>query len=301
MTRFHLTPLVLLLLFVLLIPEVKAQQNFDAVQIETVEVRDNVYMLIGSGGNIGLVIGEDGAFIVDDQYAPLTEKINAAIAAVTEHSIEYVINTHWHGDHTGGNENMGEAGALIVAHDNVRKRMSTDQFMVAFDRTIPASPKAALPVITFAEDVTFHLNGEEIHAFHIRNAHTDGDAIIHFKNANAFHMGDTFFANRFPFIDLGSGGSIDGIISAANRVLSLADDDSKIIPGHGPLSSPDDLKKYRDMLMRVRAKVQQLVSQEKTLDEIKAANPTEGYEEWGTGFINAERFTEFIFNDLTSN
>ena len=290
-----------LLLSVILLTPVYAQQDFSDVQIETLQVRDNVYMLTGRGGNIGLIVGEDGAFIVDDQYAPLTQKISAAIAEVTDEPIEYVINTHWHGDHTGGNENMGNAGALIVAHDNVRERMSTDQFMAAFNNTVPASPAAALPVITFAEDVTFHLNGEEIHAFHVENAHTDGDAIIHFKNANAFHMGDTFFAGRFPFIDLGSGGSVDGMITAANRVLSLCDDDTKIIPGHGPLSTPDELKEYRNMLMKVRSNVLQLVRQDKTLDEVKAANPTEGYDDWGTGFINTDRFIEIVYNDLSGS
>ena len=294
--RYTLSAINLLFLFAL---PAFAQQNFDEVQIEATQVRDNVYMLVGSGGNIGLVVGEDGAFVVDDQFAPLTQKIQAAIAEITDEPIEYVVNTHWHGDHTGGNENLGKAGALIVAHDNVRKRMSTDQFMEAFDNTVPAAPKLALPVITFAEDVTFHLNGEAIHAFHIENAHTDGDAIIHFTNANAFHMGDTFFAGRFPFIDLGSDGSIDGVISAANRVLSLSDDDTKIIPGHGPLSTPADLKEYRNMLMKVRSNILQLVREDKTLDEVKAANPTEGYDEWGQGFMNTDTFIEIVYNDLS--
>lgn len=274
------------------------QRNFDDVKIKTTPVSDNVYMLVGSGGNIGVIVGEDGTFIIDDQFAPLTDKINAAIAEITDKPVGYVLNTHWHGDHTGGNENMGKAGALIVAHDNVRVRLEADQLKkLTEDYTQPA--EEALPVVTFAQDVTFHLNGEEIHAFHVDKAHTDGDAIIHFRNANAFHMGDTFFSGRFPYIDLGSGGGIDGIIAAANHVLMLSNDDTKIIPGHGPLSTPKELKTYRDMLMKLRSKIQLMVSEEKTLEEVQASNPTEGYEDWGTGFINSERIVDFIYTDLS--
>ncbi len=288
-----------LALLVLMTAPAFAQRNFDEVQIETVPVSDNVYMLIGSGGNIGVIVGEDGTFIIDDQFAPLTDKINAAIAEITDKPVGYVLNTHWHGDHTGGNENMGKAGALIVAHHNVRERMHADQLKKLAENNTPAA-EDALPVVTFARDVTFHLNGEEIHAFHVDKAHTDGDAIIHFRNANAFHMGDTFFAGRFPYIDLGSGGGVDGIIAAANHVLMLSNSDTKIIPGHGPLSTPDDLKTYRDMLMKLRSKIQLMVSEGKTIEEVQAANPTEGYEDWGTGFINNERIVQFIYNDLSS-
>ncbi len=287
-----------LLLLALVFPGLAtAQQNFDDVQIEATQVADNIYMLTGAGGNIGLIIGDDGAFIIDDQFAPLTEKITAAIAELTDQPVKFVINTHWHGDHTGGNENLGKAGALIVAHDNVRVRMHADQLEKAIADT---DASKALPVITFAEDVTFHLNGETINAFHVADAHTDGDVIIHFKNANTMHLGDTFFSGRFPYIDLNSGGSIDGMISSANQVLSLADDDTKIIPGHGPLSSPADLKTYRDMMMKVRAKVMLMVREDKTLEEIMASNPTEGYDGWGTGFINSERFITILYNDLSS-
>lgn len=276
---------------------VSAQQNFDNVEIEATEVADNIYMLTGSGGNIGVIIGADGTFIIDDQFAPLTEKITAAIAALTSNPVEFVINTHWHGDHTGGNENFGKAGALIVAHDNVRERMHADQLENAIADT---DASKALPVITFAEDVTFHLNGETIHAFHVQHAHTDGDVIIHFQNTNVMHLGDTFFSGRFPYIDLDSGGSIDGMITAANRVLSLADDDTKIIPGHGPLSTPEDLKTYRDMMMQIRARVMIMVRDDKTVEEIIASNPTEGYDDWGAGFINSERFINILYNDLSN-
>ena len=292
-TRF----LPILLVCVLSLPEFAlAQRNFDNVQVEATQVAGNVYMLTGSGGNIGVIIGEDGTFIIDDQFAPLTDKINDAIAELTDKPVKFVINTHWHGDHTGGNENFGKAGALIVAHDNVRVRMSARQLEEAVEN---AEAAKALPVVTFAEDVTFHLNGETIHAFHVQGAHTDGDVIIHFKDANVFHLGDTFFAGRFPYIDLDSGGTIDGMITSANKVLSLANDDSKIIPGHGPLSTPADLKDYRDVLMKIRAKVMMMVREDKTVEEVIAANPTEGYEDWGTGFINSERFIRILFNDLS--
>ncbi len=273
-----------------------AQRNFDAIEIESTQVADNIYMLTGSGGNIGVIIGEDGTFIIDDQFAPLTEKITAKIAELTDKPVKFVMNTHWHGDHTGGNENFGKAGALIVAHDNVRERMNARQLEEAIEN---ADASAALPVVTFAQDVTFHINGETVHAFHVKDAHTDGDAIIHFKNANVMHLGDTFFAGRFPYIDLDSGGTVDGMISSANRVLSLANDDTKIIPGHGPLSTPADLKKYRDVLMKIRAKVIIMVREDKTLEEVMAANPTEGYEDWGTGFINSERLITIMYNDLS--
>ncbi len=277
-----------------------AQQNFDTVQIETIPVSGNVYMLVGSGGNIGVSVGEDGPFMIDDQFAPLTDKIAAAVAAIADSPIRFVINTHWHGDHTGGNENLGNAGALIVAHDNVYRRMSTEQFRASVNSTTPPSPKAALPVITFAEDVTFHLNGDAIHAFHVAHAHTDGDAIIHFRDANVFHMGDTFFAGRFPYIDLDSGGTIDGVIAAVNRVLTLANDETKIIPGHGALSTPDDLRSYRDTLTRIRSMIMQMVAEGKTLEEVQAAEPLAEYEEWGSGFIDAERFVQIVYTDLSS-
>ena len=289
---------ILLVLSALIVPHSFGQQNFDNVQIEATLVSDNVYMLTGSGGNMGLIIGDDGAFLVDDQFAPLTEKIQATIATLTDKPVRFVINTHWHGDHTGGNENLGKAGALIVAHDNVYERMSTDQFMEAFDRTVPASPRAALPVITFGEDVSFHINGEHVYGFHIPEAHTDGDTIIQFKNANVIHMGDTFFAGRFPFIDTGSGGSIDGVITATHRVLALADDDTKIIPGHGPLATVEDLKEYRGFLTKLRSKIALMITEDKTLEEVQASNPTEGYEAWDGGFISSERIVEIVYNDL---
>jgi len=282
--------------FLFLAPAAVAQMNFDAVQIEAIPVSDNIYMLTGAGGNMGLIVGEDGAFLIDDQFAPLTDKITAAIAELTDQSIRFVINTHYHGDHTGGNENLGKAGALIVAHDNVYKRMSAEEFMEDAE-----TPKEALPVVTFTEDVTFHINDEHVHGFHIGDAHTDGDTIIHFKNANVVHMGDIYFSGLFPYIDVDSGGSIDGIITAVNRVLALSNEDTKIIPGHGPLSSMDDLKGYRSFLTKLRSKVSQLISEGKTLEEIQEANPTEGYEEWNWEFISSNRIVESVYRDLSGS
>jgi len=251
-------------------------QNMDDVQIQTQRLTDEVYMLMGQGGNIGLSVGDDGVFVIDDQFAPLTEKILAAIGAITSDPVRFVFNTHWHGDHTGGNENMGATGAMIVAHDNVRERMSTEQVLERIGRpvsTTPPSPDGALPVVTFAEDVSFHINGDRLHAFHVSNAHTDGDAIVHFVGANVVHMGDTFFRDRFPFIDTASGGSIDGLIAAAGRALAVMDADTQVIPGHGALSGREDLRAYRDALKTMRDAVADLMAQGMSLERIQSTRP----------------------------
>jgi glyoxylase-like metal-dependent hydrolase (beta-lactamase superfamily II) len=277
-----------------------AQQDFSKVQIQTVDVAPGVHMLVGSGGNIGVSSGSDGVLIIDDQYAPLTEKIRAAVSAIRKDPIRFVVNTHWHGDHTGGNENLGGAGAVIVAHENVRRRMSSEQISEFFKRTTPASPKGALPVLTFAENLSFHVNGDELYVFHVDPAHTDGDSIVHWKKANVFHMGDLFFSGGFPFIDLDSGGSLDGVIAAAEKVLTLANDSSKIIPGHGPLSTKKDLTAYRDMLKTIRSRIHSQVTSGKSLDEVKASRPTKEWDETlGKGFINGDTFTEFAYRSLS--
>lgn len=277
-----------------------AQQDFSKVQIETQQIAPGVHMLIGSGGNIGVSTGEDGTLIIDDQYAPLTEKILAAIRDITSDPVRFVVNTHWHGDHTGGNENIGKTGAVIVAHENVRVRMSTEQFNRFRNTTTPPSPKGALPVVTFTEDVSFHVNGDELHVFHVDPAHTDGDSVIHWKSANVFHMGDLFFAGRYPYVDLASGGDVNGIIAAAERVLALANGSSKIIPGHGPLSTKADLQKYHDVLVEIRSRIQSQVTAGKSLEEVQAAKPTAEWDaEWGSGFIKGEQITEFVYRSLT--
>ena len=277
-----------------------AAQSTRDVKIKPVKVADGVYMLTGSGGNIGLSVGDDGVFMIDDQFAPLTEKILAAVSQLSRKPVHFLVNTHWHGDHVGGNENMGKAGAIIIAHDNVRKRMSTDQFMAAFDRSVPASPAGALPVVTFTDAVTFHFNDEELHVFHVTNAHTDGDAIIHFREANVFHMGDTFFNGMYPFIDTGSGGSIDGMIEAADEVLARANRRTKFIPGHGPLGGRKDLRAYRDMLETVSERIHKMVDDGKSRDEVIAAKPTSELDgTWGNGFMKPDRWVGIVYDGIT--
>lgn len=276
-----------------------AQQDFSKVEVQAQDLGHGIHMLIGAGGNIGVSAGEDGVFLVDDQYAPLTDKILAAVGKISDQPVRFVLNTHWHGDHTGGNENMGKKGALIVAHDNVRRRMSTEQFLELFNQKVEPSPEVALPVVTFAEGVSFHVNGEEIHAFHMPNGHTDGDSVVHFKGADIVHMGDLFFNGMYPFIDTSSGGSIDGMIAAADQVLGMVTDSTKIIPGHGPLGSKADLQAYRDMLQGVRDAVAALVKEGKSLDEVKAAAPTQAFDEkWGGGFMKAEVFVPIVYESL---
>jgi cyclase len=276
------------------------QQDFSKVEIKPTKLAEGLFMLTGAGGNMGLSVGEDAVFLVDDQYAPLTERIKAAIAAITDKPVRFVLNTHWHFDHTGGNENLGQAGALIVAHDNVRKRMSVEQFIKAFDMKVPASPKAALPIITFSETTTFHLNGEEIQAVHVPPAHTDGDSLVQYRKANVIHMGDTFFNGGYPFIDLSSGGSVEGMIGAAEKALSLCNASTKIIPGHGPLADRKALETYLSMLKTSRDRIKSLVSAGKTLDEIIAAKPLAEFDgTWGTGFIQPDQFLRLLHGSLS--
>ena len=277
-----------------------AQQDFSGVQIRTTKLTESTYMLVGAGGNIGLSVGEDAVFVIDDQFAPLTAKITAAIAQITPKPVRFVLNTHWHFDHTGGNENLGKAGAIIVAHDNVRKRMSTEQFMEFINMRTKPDPRAALPVVTFgASGLSFHLNGEEIRAIHMPAAHTDGDAVVHFTGSDVVHMGDIYFNGMYPFIDSDSGGSVDGVIAACDQVLKIATDKTRIIPGHGPLSNVAELKAYRDMLATVSSRVKALVAQGKKVEEIVAAKPSAEWDEkLGNGFIKTPKFAEMLARPL---
>jgi glyoxylase-like metal-dependent hydrolase (beta-lactamase superfamily II) len=298
MRRLSVTALILASLAV----PVWAQQDFSAVEIETIQVSGNVYMLVGAGGNIGLSVGEDGAFVIDDQYAPLSDKIMAAIADLTDADVKFLVNTHYHGDHTGGNEAFGEAGALIFAHDNVRARMSTDQFRAIFDQSIPASPAGALPIVTFSDEMTFNWNGDAIRAIHVAPAHTDGDSILYFHDANVIHMGDTFFNGFYPFIDVGSGGDINGIIGAGYRALSIANEDTAIIPGHGPVSDAAGLAAWLEMLKITRVSMQSLIDEGMSEDEALAAHPTAEFDEqYGGGFMNRENYNRLLYQSLSSN
>ena len=279
-----------------------AQQDFSKVEIGTTKLNATTYMLTGSGGNLGLSVGEDATFLIDDQFAPLTDRINAAIAKITPKPVRFVLNTHWHFDHTGGNENYGRAGALIVAHENVRKRMSSEQFIEFLRMKVPPAPKAALPVVTFAGAMSFHLNGEEIRAIHVARAHTDGDSIVHFLGGDVIHMGDVYFNGFYPFIDTASGGTIDGVVAACDQVLGIATEKTKIIPGHGPLATKADLQAYRDMLSTAASRIKQLIADGRKLEEIVAAGVMKDYDEkWGKGFIAAPKFVEMVAMNLLKN
>ena len=269
------------------------------VQIRTVEIADGIYMLAGQGGNIGVSAGEDGVFLIDDQFAPLTEKIRAAIAEISDQPIRFLINTHWHYDHTGGNENLGNADVIIVAHEEVRRRLSAGGLIEFFNNQVPPTPKAGLPVITFADSVTFHLNGDEIYVFHLPPAHTDGDSVIHFKKANVVHMGDLYFNGLYPFIDNSSGASVDGVIAAAEKIHAMTDEETRIIPGHGGPSNRAELAAYIEMLKDVRAKIGALVDAGKSLEEVQEAGPTAAYDEkWGKTFLTGEQFTGIVYKNL---
>ena len=284
------------------VPDACAQADrFDSVTIKTTDLGHGLYLLQGAGGNLGLSVGPDGTFLIDDDYAPLTTKIKAAIAAITDKPVRFVVNTHLHGDHTGGNESLGNDGAVIVAHDNVRRRMSVDQISVAWKDTTFASPHAALPVLTFAEAVTFHLNGELIHVRHTPPAHTDGDAVILFTGANVLHVGDLYFNSFYPFVDVESGGSVEGYVKAIDMILPFIDDATKVIPGHGPLSDKAGLREFRDMLADISGTVKQLVAEKKTKDEVIAAKPTAKWDaKWGSGFLKPDQFASMVYDDLTT-
>lgn len=276
-----------------------AQVDWDAATIETVHVADGIDMLVGPGGNIGVSSGPDGVFLIDDEYSQVNVKVLGAVAKISPDPIRFVINTHWHGDHTGGNESLGGSGSIIVAHEGVRKRMAAGQLIEAFGMDVPPAPAVALPVITFTDAVTFHLNGEEIHVFHVAPAHTDGDSVVHFEKADVIHTGDIFFNGIYPFIDTSSGGDIDGMIADSDRILELADESTKIIPGHGPLSNAEELKAYRDMLSTVRDRVAALKAAGKSADEAAAAKPTADLDEvWGKGFLPADLFVKLVYDGV---
>lgn len=276
-----------------------AEQDFSKIQIKTEKLSATTYMMTGEGGNLGLSVGEDAVFVIDDQFAPLTPKIKAAIARLTNKPIKFVLNTHWHFDHTGGNENMGKAGALIIAHENVRKRLSAEGFIKFFGKKTEAEPKVALPVITFTQDMTFHINGDEVYVYHIARAHTDGDAIVYFKNSDVIHMGDTFFNKMYPFIDTSSGGDVHGVIKAVDQVLTIAGNNTKIIPGHGPLANKADLQNYRDMLATLSSRISAQVKEGRTLEEVLASQPTAEFDEaWGKGFLTPTKWVEMMYENL---
>jgi cyclase len=267
------------------------------VEIKTQQLAPGVAVLFGSGGNIGVSYGPDGTVLIDDQFAPLSDKIKAAVAALGATPVKYLVNTHWHGDHSGGNENFANAGAIIFAHENVRIRMADPPVM--FGRKVEASPAAALPVVTYADGIKLHLNSEEVRIIHVPPAHTDGDSLIYWNKSNVLHMGDTFFFKEtFPFIDAASGGDVRGVIKAADAGLAIADDNTKIIPGHGPVATKADLLAYRTMIADIVGKVDAGIKAGKTLDQIKAMRPADGYGVKADGFITADGFVETVYGML---
>jgi glyoxylase-like metal-dependent hydrolase (beta-lactamase superfamily II) len=278
----------------------QAQQDFSKVEIKVTKVAGSVYMLEGSGGNIGVSVGSDGILIVDDEFAPLADKIKAALKGLGEGKLKFILNTHWHGDHTGGNVVFGPE-APIIAQTNVRKRLATEQKSELFKSTTPPSPKEALPVITFDQSLSVHFNGEEIRVIHFPHGHTDGDSVIFFTGANVVHMGDDFFAGRFPFVDLESGGDVEGYAKNVGEVLAKLPAGTKIIPGHGPLSGPDDLKLFHRMLTETIDIVRKKVAAGKTLEQIKSEGLPAEWKSWGTGFVKTDAWIETIFRSLSAH
>jgi cyclase len=276
----------------------KAQQDFSKVEIKATKVAGNVYMLQGAGGNIGVSVGADGILIVDDQFAPLADKIKAALKTLGDGKLKFILNTHWHGDHTGGNVVFGP-DAPIIAQTNVRKRLATEQKSQFFKNTTPASPKEALPVITFDESLSVHFNGEEIRVIHYPQGHTDGDSVIFFTGSNVVHMGDDFFAGGFPFVDLDSGGSVEGLIKNVAEIIPKLPPGVKLIPGHGPLSTVEDLKAFHRMLLETTDIVRKNMAAKKTLDQIKKEGLPEEWKPWGTGFIKTDMWIEIIYRSLS--
>jgi len=291
-----------LVLFILVSPSLWAQQNFDTVKIRPVMIKENIYMLKGSGGNIGLLIGKDGNLLIDDQYAPLSEKIKAAVQSIDKGSIKYLINTHIHGDHTGGNENFKREGVIIIAQEHVRNNMMKEQYNAVRKITTPPRDPEALPVITFEDHISLHLNGEDLEVFHYNfGSHTDGDAIIHFKNANVYHMGDVFVRYGFPFFDMSNGGSINGFIKVLDLALARIDDKAVIIPGHGELATKADVKIFRDRLVDIRDQVAAALKKGKKPEEIPALGITDKYDaDWGKGFLKGKDFVLMIAEELKS-
>lgn len=290
-------PILILAVLLATAGSIDAQEK--KVEFSTFQLSDTIYMLRGRGGNVGISNGEDGLYIIDDQARPVTSQLLDAIGKISNKPIRFVINTHYHDDHTGGNETIGKAGALIIAHDNSRTRMTTEQVSSFMKKTTPPYAQAALPVVTFNDQISLHFNGETATVYHVAHGHTDGDSIIHFPASNVIHMGDMYFNTLYPYVDLDAGGSIQGMVHAADLALSLADDSTRIIPGHGPLAITEDLRAYRNFLIKAIANVQVLIDEGNNLQQIIAAQPTaEWDEELGKAWITPAQFVTFIYNSL---
>jgi glyoxylase-like metal-dependent hydrolase (beta-lactamase superfamily II) len=269
-------------------------------KLTTTKLTDHLFIIEGGGGNVAVFTWDEGALLVDDKLAPLTPLLKEQLAGITSKPVRFVLNTHWHGDHVGGNEAMAAGGAVILAHENVRKRMSVESFVELMNRKVPPSPEKALPVVTFTRDVTLHLGGEDIEVVHVDPAHTDGDSLVHFVVNNAVHMGDTYMTISYPFVDVSNGGRFEGFIGAADRGMLLANTATKIIPGHGDVTSREDLKTWRDMLVTIRDRVKKDVARKKTLKQIQEAKHSAAWDaKLGQAFITPDKLIEFVYLSVT--
>jgi len=275
-------------------------QDIGPAEIETVKVRDGVFMLIGNGGNIGVSVGEDGILLVDSLMAGQNDEVKAAVAGIDGGPIRFVVNTHFHFDHSGGNELLQKDGALILGHENAKKRMKEEWSHWFFDYKIPPFPESALPKAVFTDSVTLHINGDEVQAIHLGNAHTDTDVVVYFRKANVVHMGDINFAGGYPFIDVPHGGSTAGYISALDKVIGMIDENTRVIPGHGPLSNRAELEAYRDMMRTVRDRIARYVEEGKTIDEVLESKPTADFDEKFSKQMPAEAFVRIVYNDFSN-
>ncbi len=274
-------------------------QDFEKVQVQTIKVTENIYMLVGGGGNIGVSAGPDGILLIDSQFAQLLEKIKAEIAKINSGPIRIVCNTNWHYDHVSGNEPLAKAGALIIAHENTRRGMASEQNFPEFGQKFPPYPETALPAVTFRESLTLYFNGDEIQVLHIPNAHSDADLVFYFRKANVIHTGDIFFPGMYPFIDVAHGGSVAGVIAGADKIAAMIDSSTKIIPGHGPLSDRQGVLAYRDMLAAVRDRIAKLIQEGKTLEQVLEAKPTADFDKTIAPSIPVEMFVKIVYSDLT--
>jgi glyoxylase-like metal-dependent hydrolase (beta-lactamase superfamily II) len=270
------------------------------VTIKSTNVRNNIYMLEGQGGNMGLIIGDDGAILIDDQFARLSDKIKAAIAEITDKPVRFVINTHLHGDHSGGNENFAQTGSIIVAHENVRTRLSTEQFNKSRNQTTPPRPKDAWPVVTFTESMNLHFNNEDIQIIHTKNGHTDGDSFIYFKNANVIHTGDALRTGGFPYVDVSSGGTFQGLIDSTDQLANLCNEETAVIQGHGSLSTKEEVIWVRDRLQSIKDILQAGIAEGKTADDLVNEKVLKDFADWDGGFIKSKDFITIVYDELAA-
>lgn len=277
-----------------------AQNDLSKIEYKDTELVPGLHTLVGAGGTIGVLAGDDGVLLIDDQFEEMSDKLKAAVGKISGRPVRFVLNTHWHGDHTGGNEKLAAAGAVIVAQDHVRARMSVDYKNPIFGWESKASPASALPVITFSDSATFHMNGQDVLCFYTPNAHTDGDVMVWFPKANVLHMGDCLFNGMYPIIDVGTGGTLGGMIAAQERALKLIGPDTKVINGHGKLATRADVQAAHDMLVQVRDRVKKLVAKKMTLEQVLAAKPTADLDAtWAKGFVKPELFLKSAYADLS--